>query len=421
MKILMLAHRFPYPATRGDCIRSWGELQYLAERHDVWFACVDRKAPSADREARVRSICRSLAVVVRPDWHCMLRGGWALLRGGSLLEGYFRDARLVEVLKAWSSRVRFDAVLTFSPAMAQYAALVPAARRVLDMNDVESHKLAVYARRSHGPVRALYGLEARRLRAAEQRWGQSHDVCLMVNERERGRLLATARPRRVEVVRTGVGVSDAGVSEAVFSRSPKTRMIASVGSMSYMPNVRAVDWFGEHVWPTVKAAVPEAEWYIVGSRPTRRVRRWGRLRGVTVTGFVPDVEPYLRSADVFVCPVDTDIGIQTKLIEAMAHGKACVVTPPAAEGIDFEGEAPFLVGDTPEAFAEAVLRLLRERSLAVGLGARAEEVARRRFSVEQQGYLVEQWLLGRAPSSLAPGVVDPGQAPDAAPPKGVLV
>ena len=94
MKILVLTHRFPYPPVRGDCIRSWGEVEYLSRRHDVWLACVDRTRPAPADLARVRRCCRDVAIIVRSGAVSLFRGGLSLLVGGSLTEGYFHDARL---------------------------------------------------------------------------------------------------------------------------------------------------------------------------------------------------------------------------------------------------------------------------------------------------------------------------------------
>ncbi|MCH8913907.1 MAG: glycosyltransferase [Planctomycetes bacterium] len=223
-------------------------------------------------------------------------------------------------------------MLTFSSAMAPYAGLVNAQRRVLDMNDVDSLKWQSLAERSAHPAAWLYALEARRLAAMEMRAARTHDVCLMVNERERRKLMELADPKCAAVVRTGVDLARYTVDDAATQRRTKP-IVGIIGSMSYAPNVRSVNWFGRHVWPIVKQREPRAEWLIVGSRPVRSVRRWGRLPGVHVTGFGEEMRPYLQSMRVVANPVSEEIGVQTKLIETLAIGKPAVVTPPAAAGI----------------------------------------------------------------------------------------
>jgi sugar transferase (PEP-CTERM/EpsH1 system associated) len=400
MKILMLTHRFPYPPIRGDCIRAWGELEYLTHRHDVWLACVDRTRPAARHLALVGERCRGVACVVRRKTASLLRGGWSLLIGRSVTEGYFYDRRLVRIVRGWDRDVRFDAVLTFSPAMAVYAAAVPAPRRVLDMNDVESGKWQSYARHTRPPWSWLYDLEAQRLPRAERAWICAHDVTLMVNERERSKLPPGLRERSA-VVRTGVHLARYACQAHNNGEIPVPRepVVGFVGSMSYAPNVRAVDWFGRAVWPLVQTAVPGARWLIVGREPVRSVRRWSRQPGVTVTGFVEDVCPALRALRVFVCPVRDSIGVQTKLIEALAAGRPAVVTPEVAAGLDYDDPPPFLVAGEAAEFAQAVTRLLCDESQARALATRARAVAEDKYGAADQLARVERFLQGERTGS----------------------
>jgi len=399
MKILMLTPRFPYPPNRGDTVRSWSQLEYLAARHNVWLACVDERAPRPEHLDRVQSICRDVAVATSPKLRSLARGGLSLVAGHSLTEGYYHSTTLGGTVRAWASAVHFDAVLTYSSAMAPLAELVDA-RRVLDLNDVDSHKWQTYASRGRAPMKWLYACEARRTRALERHIVQTNDVTLVVNERERRKLLDLMTPRASDVIRTAVDLEPPSDSQADATQPPAVGM---VGSMFYPPNVRAAEWFGRNVWPRLHAMVPEAQWWIIGNRPTRQVRRWGRRPNVTVTGFVPSIEPYFDAMRVFVNAVHGNLGVQTKLLMAMAAGKPAVVTPDSAAGIDYEGEPPFLVAESPVEFADAVERLLYDDALARSLGTRAREVIRDYYQPADQWHRIEQWLMGTPPNG-APAV-----------------
>jgi len=397
MKILMLTHRFPYPPVRGDSLRSWGEVEYLARRHDLWLACVDRTAPAAKDVAHVREICRDVAIAVQGGLRSLLRGGLSWLSGRSLTEGYFHNAGLARIIRRWDAGVNFDAVLTFSSAMAPYAGLVGARRRVLDMNDVESEKWRSYADRSKPPLSWLYRLESRRLPRAESRWAQAHDVSLLVNECERKKL-PPELVERAAVVRTGVDLGRYLLEPGVEPYVRDEPVIGFVGSVSYAPNVRGVQWFGRKVWPQIHSAIPSARWLIVGNRPRASVRRWDNEPGVTVTGFVPDVRPWLRAMRVFVCPMREQIGVQTKLIEAMAAGRPAVVTPEAAVGIDHTDPPPFVIARSANEFSEACIRVLRDEAHARALANRARAVAEANYGVADQLGFLERWLTGEAAS-----------------------
>jgi glycosyltransferase involved in cell wall biosynthesis len=231
---------------------------------------------------------------------------------------------------------------------------------------------------------------------------RAHDVTLVVNDRERNKLPLDLVGRSA-VVRTGVDLSGYQASEgATVATLPAEPVVGMLGSMSYAPNVRAVRWFGRHVWPLVQRSVPEARWLIVGRDPVRSVRRQARRAGVTVTGFVDDVRAYLAAMRVYVCPIREPIGVQTKLIEALAAARPAVVTPQAAGGIEYDDPPPFLVAGSPREFADAVVRLLRDVSAAAALGGRARAMACAKYAAEEQWRQVENWLMGQPGTAARP-------------------
>jgi len=398
MKILMITPRFPYPPDRGDRLRWWSELEFLARRHEVWLASADTRRPGPAHLDVVRRCCRDVAVFTRPGIWCLARAALRLSLAQSATAGYCFDRRLARRVRRWSSQVGFGAVLTCSSAMTPYAELVSARRFVLDMADVDSVKWRVYATRSRWPFRALYSLEARRLARLERHCVRHHDICVVVNERERRKLLEGTCPRATGVLRTCVDPAQYTCLNALpESRAPvREPVIGMVGSMFYPPNVRAVNWFGRYVWPLVRAARPDARWLIVGARPTRAVRAWGRQPQVTVTGYVPDIVPHLARMRVFVDPVEGHLGVQSKVIVALAAGRPVVVTPDGAAGIDYGQTPPFLIAGSPGGFAEAVLRLLEDDGLASKLAELGRRVVAANYRAETQLGQLEHWLSAEA-------------------------
>jgi len=398
MRILMLLPRFPYPPERGDALRSWTVLRGLGERHEVWLACVDSRMPTRAQLGPVRELCREVAVFVRSPAARLLGGVRSILAGGSFTEGYFADRRLQRTLAEWSEREPFEALFTYSSSIAPLARGVRARRRVLDFCDVDSQKWIRYSREAAPPLRWCYRLEAARVADLEVWAAQRHDVCLAVNERERKKLRLLAPQAVVEVVSTPVEVAPDGNGPP-----PTAPVIGMLGSMCYAPNVLAVDWFGRFVWPLVQRRLPEARWLIVGRDPVRSVRKWGRLPGVTVTGRVPDVRPYLAQMRVFVDPVRGDIGVQTKLLVALASGRPAVTTSDAVAGLTYSGPPPCLVANTPADFASATVRLALDAQLWRRLSQRGLEVIEQRYASHRQVKVFEQLLTAGRPAAVRRG------------------
>jgi len=169
--------------------------------------------------------------------------------------------------------------------------------------------------------------------------------------------------------------------------------------MDYWPNIDAVIWFTDQILPLIRQTVPEAGFWIVGTRPTREVMRLAALPGVVVTGRVPDVRPYLAQARVAVAPLRIARGIQNKVLEAMALGTAVVATPQAFEGIEALPGRDLLVAGSATEFAAAVIGLLRDDAAAARLGRQAARTVHASYSWAQRLAPLDRLLEGSTPAS----------------------
>ena len=134
--------------------------------------------------------------------------------------------------------------------------------------------------------------------------------------------------------------------------------------MDYFPNVDAVEFFVRRVLPSIRRAVPNTQFLIVGSRPTRSVRRLATLPGVQVTGSVPDVRPYLVRSHVFVAPLLIASGTQNKILEAMAMGLPVIATPRAIHGLPAILHDPVQVAESTQEWVAKTCHILRDHSRA---------------------------------------------------------
>lgn len=141
------------------------------------------------------------------------------------------------------------------------------------------------------------------------------------------------------------------------------------GKMSYHANVTMVAYLFNEIMPLIWQKRPDVKVWIVGKDPGQNIQRLGSLPGVTVTGTVPDIRPYLQRAAVAVSPIQYGAGIQNKVLEAMACGTAVVCTSLAVSAIQAQAGTDLVVADQPEAFAEAVLDLLENASKRQQLAA----------------------------------------------------
>jgi polysaccharide biosynthesis protein PslH len=368
--ILFLSHRLPYPPDRGDRIRAWHMLQALAKLRPVHvIAPVDTVADLAFRAA-VEEVAASVTSTVRTR-----SSGASVAR--AVLGGTAASVELFvvpELIRAAQVRVAagVGTVFAFSSQMARYVPRdLGGARFIMDFVDVDSAKFAQQARTAAPGLARLFGREAHKLAAFEAETARRADVTLFVSQAE-ATLFALRSGLSAEVIENGVDLAHFA-PDAVAPADAPHPLIVFTGQMDYAPNVDAVTGFVRDVLPSL----PTATFAIVGRAPTAAVRALA-APNVIVTGEVADTRPWLAAADVVVAPLALARGIQNKVLEAMAMGKAVVASPAAAEGIDAEAGRELIVADTPAMQAAAVGALLADplHARAVGTAARDRMVAR---------------------------------------------
>jgi len=370
--ILFLAHRIPYPPDKGDKIRSWNVLQHLASRHRVHLCAFVDDPDDVRGVARLEGICASVFWRPLSPRLARLRSLTSFLSGAPLTQGYFGDMRFRAGVDGIIARHKPSLFYIFSSAMAPYVAHHHGARVIIDMVDVDSEKWRQYAQTSSGLARLIYAREGRLLLALERRAAAAADAVIFVSraESELFRRLVPEAASRTGYVDNGVDIDHFSPSLTFPNPFGDRPAIVFTGAMDYRPNVAAMTWFVGQVLPRLRAHPTAPCLWIVGSKPSRAVRALAG-RDVRVTGWVPDVRPYLSHARAVVAPLQIARGIQNKVLEAMAMGAAVVVTPQAREGLDRCRDDELLTAGTPVAFADAVSRVLEGEAGQIGARARA--------------------------------------------------
>jgi glycosyltransferase involved in cell wall biosynthesis len=139
--------------------------------------------------------------------------------------------------------------------------------------------------------------------------------------------------------------------------------------MGYRPNVDAALWFVDQVLDKIRAQVPEVRFFIVGSSPHNRLNSLRERDNVQITGWVPDVNPFLHAAAVYVVPMRMGSGTRLKLLQAMAAGRAVVSTTTGAQGLTLPDGDVLRLADSADDFAQAVIVLLKDAQQRQILGA----------------------------------------------------
>ena len=373
MKILYLCQRIPFPPDRGDRIPVYHQIQRLRKTHEV---VVGSLAHAGTRKNMEMLEQKSGVKVLAPDhsrWHSLNGMLSAFLRGQSLSLGYFRNSVLQRLIDAELTERQFDVVIVFSSSMAQYVENRRGVSKIMNFCDMDSLKWESLARKSYWPMRWIYRRESRTLLAYERKIAASFDASCVVSRNEAELFRQHIPGITVDILENGV---DASYFSA-FSRQTDGISIVFVGVMDYPPNAEAVFFFARHIWSKIREVHPDARFTIVGARPVKTVLELTRIPGVEVTGYVPDVRPYLAAATVSIAPLATARGVQNKILEAMSAGVPVLTTPDVAKGLPDGAEAlVFTAERSAEVFAAALLDLIANEAIREERAARAVEFIR---------------------------------------------
>jgi polysaccharide biosynthesis protein PslH len=358
VKILYVCHRFPFPPKRGGKIRPFNMIRHLSQSHEVTVASLVRSDMEAEEGKGISRYCAGFHMAQVRRW---VQGARMVARLPTTIPssmGFFYSAALDATIRRLLRERRFDLIFVHCSSVAQYVAHVHDVPRILDFGDMDSQKWREYSRCKPFPLSAGYWLEGVKLEAEERRLAARFDYC-------------TATTRAEWETLSGYGVDTPtdwfpnGVDSEFFAPGtepyePDT--ICFVGRMDYYPNQEAMIEFCARTWPLLRAARPTLALLIVGADPSSRIRDLGKMPGVTVTGSVPDVRPYVRRSALMVAPLGIARGTQNKLLESMAMGVPVVTSRTAAGGVDAVAGTHLHVASTPEEYRDAVLRILGDPS-----------------------------------------------------------
>jgi len=354
MKILYVCHRFPFPPSRGGKIRPFNMIKHLAASHEVTVASLARSPVEAREGAGIAPFCTAFEMAEVSNPIQVIRMFLRVPTSTPSSMGFFYSSVLARRIRERLARERFDLIFVHCSSAAQYVSGVDGIPKILDFGDMDSQKWLEYARYKRFPLSAGFWLEGRKLAREERRLAGRFDLCTATTR---------AEWETLESYRTGATTDwfPNGVDSAYFAPNAESYdadTICFVGRMDYYPNQESMFDFCARTLPLVRVQRPNVKLLIVGADPSAAVRKLGEQPGVTVTGPVPDVRPYLQRSALMVAPLNIARGTQNKILEAMASGVPVVASRAAAGGVDAIAGEHFAVAATTDEHVWAILRIL---------------------------------------------------------------
>ena len=250
----------------------------------------------------------------------------------------------------------------------------PWATIIYDMVDFHFLRINREANLKSDEVIRSFALKFREIELANAR---TSDVTIAVSEEERQAMLKLDPSVVVKVV-PNIFEIPPDCDPELSSRES----LLFVGGFRHPPNIDAVRWFANEIWPLIRQQRPDLKFIIAGSAPTQEVLTLAKITNIEVVGYVEDLTPLFRRARVFVAPLRYGAGVKGKVGQSMAQGLPIVATKVAAEGMNAVFGKDLLVADEPAAFAAAVTRLLDDDNLWLQLRANGKKLISQTQSIE---------------------------------------
>jgi len=371
-RILVLTPRFPYPPLGGDRLRIYQICRQLSTRFDLSLLSMCESDEEMDAPIPNDGVFARVERVFHGKWGRVVGCLRAIPSRTPIQVGYYRNPDFEKRLRHMASE--HDCLLAHLIRTAPYIAPFHLPK-VLEMTDAISMSYLRTARHSRSISAALHFLEGRRLVNFEREMALKCDLNVLVSEVDREFLFPSGEARNVLVCSNGV---DAGALPFQFAPDGKT--IIFIGKNSTRPNMDAILFFQEEVFPLVRARLPEARFKVIGQIETE-FRRKLEARGVIVTGTVPSVADAAVGASVGVCPLRIGAGIQNKILEYMAFGVPTVTSPVGLEGLAAVSGVHLMTADHPSEWADRIVELLVDRSISAPMA-----FAARRFVEEHHSW-----------------------------------
>ncbi len=396
-RLLFLTPQVPYPPHQGTTIRNYNLLANLAGEYEIHLLCFQNSTDNPPGNSPLPHFCSVIEAVPSPEPRSMLNRAVKTLTSpspdmGLRLASETFQAQLGMLLE----RYRYDVVQIEGIEMAPYGLWLvqhPLWRNAQKKENLPSIPIgrprlifdnhnAEYVLQQRAwetdrlkPTRwhaAAYSLvQWDKLKRYERQICQRADRVIAVSEADREALLRLDPHLQITVIPNGVDLDYyAAYSRDKDPQAPDYGRNALVftGKMDFRPNVDAVTWFAHEVLPLIRREIDDATFLVVGKEPPPRVQALASLPGVTVTGFVPDIRAHIAAAAVYVVPLRMGGGTRLKVLEALAMRSPMVSTRLGCEGFPLNDGEEVLYADDAEAFARAVMTLLRDPAHRERLG-----------------------------------------------------
>ncbi len=352
MQILFISPSFP---NRLHRIRAWQLLESLTQNHEVHLVTLAWRKPPQAEHSELAKKCASITVVSESPLRGMFRALLGILTSQPLEVAYCNSSRMHNAVREITTEKTIDLIYVKRLRSAQFAigSTIPVH---IDVTDAMSKFYDIASGHAGFPSKWLYQIEASRYKKYEVYISTIFTSWITCSQPDAEYLKERLPTISVSVVPNGVDLEYFSWSK----RKPIRHTLILSGLLSKFVNFEAAKYFVKEIFPKILEHIPDAHLMLVGPSNWRVKLLASKSKNITVTGFVPDLRPYIENAEIVCCPILTGTGTRNKILQAWAIGRPVVSTTIGAEGLLIKPNENIFIKDTPSDFAEMVVELCKD-------------------------------------------------------------
>ena len=383
MKLLFLTSRFPYPLEKGDKLRAYYFIKHLSREHEIYLFAINESDPDEKLIAELRPFCKAIEVIKISKFQSALNLIKAFFQFDIPFQtAYFTSKNAKKKLNAFKNKHQPDAVFCHLIRMGEYIKELSMENSMLDYMDTFSIGMKRYAESNNLLMRIPAKLEYTRLLKYEHQMFDLFKHKIIISGQDQSYI---PHPNK-----SSITIIPNGVDANFYTRENREKKhdLLFIGNLSYAPNIYAIKYAAEFIMPLL----PNLNLAVVGATPSPEILKL-QSRQINIVGWVDDSRDAFNESRIMIAPMFISIGLQNKILQAMAMEVPCVITSMANNALGAEPDKEVLIADTPDEFAKQIKRLMEDENLNQTIKTNARDFILKNFNWEENTEKINQLLL----------------------------
>jgi len=386
-KILFITSRFPYPLTKGDRLRVYFQLKYLALTNEIHLVAIsDTEIPEHDLEA-VSQFCSSVQVHVLPLYTRVFQLLLSPFKKLPLQVAFFYNNGIRKKIEEVIANIQPDHIHCHLIRTTEYVRNVSGIRKSLDFMDAFGKGMEKRAQMERNFLkRMLFTYEKHQLYRYEKLVFNYIDCVCIISKQDKS-WIPGSRANEIITLPNGVDF------EAFYPQKLEKKYdVVFMGNLDYPPNIVAVSFLLKEIIPLVKETRPDIKVLIAGTGASKEMKKLGSVNVHFIDKF-DHISRSIAISKIMVAPMIVHIGLPNKVIQAMAMKTPCIVSTLSNNSIGAENYRSIIEANTPMEFAAAILDMLSNETKANSIAEEAYTFVKEHFSWEKQSKLFTDLIL----------------------------